>query len=200
MTTPRTSSAPSLTTADYPRGVDGTYRTSYWLIVALVCTGILAFRLPLLQDVGAKHTWSRTSCLLAFPLHVLESRQDYGSLGCNHSISRDPLRLGGKLYSTGIATHANASIRFEPIPVALSGEHFSGRVGLSDHVVYVGGSAVASIRINGVEQWRSRRLVAGVVDSFSVAVSPGNVIELVVSDANDGIRSDEVAWIDLQIH
>ena len=41
--------------------------------------------------------------------------------------------------------------------------------------------------------------MAGVVDTFQVAVGPGNSIELVVDDAGDGIYSDEVAWVDLQI-
>ena len=170
-----------------------------WLCVAVVCLSIILSRLHLLYDIRAGHNWSKTSCLIAFPLRIVESHQDYGNLGCNRSISGDSMRLGGKLYTSGITTHANARIQFEPVPAALGTGHLSGRVGLSDHVVYLGGSAVASILIDGVKQWGSQKLVSGIVESFRVSVAPGNKIELVINDAGDGIRSDEVAWIDLQI-
>lgn len=170
-----------------------------WILVAVIFASFIAWRLPLLEQIFYRLAWSKASCSLAFPIRVAESSQDYGELGCNHSISHDDIRLAGKRYTVGIATHANARIQFEPIPVSFTGSHFAGLVGLSDHVVYVGGSTVASIWINGIEKWRSRRLVAGVIDSFLVAVTPGDAIELIVEDAGDGIHSDEVAWIDLRI-
>jgi hypothetical protein len=170
-----------------------------WLAALFFFSGFIALRLPLLQDLPHRQAWSKSSCRLAFPLAVVASRQDYGDLGCNRSISRDAVRLGGLLYAYGISTHAHARIQFEPVPPTMRAGHFTGLVGLSDHVVYVGGSVDASIRVNGIERWRSRRLVAGVVESFRVPVESGSSIELVVGDAGDGIRSDEVAWARLQI-
>lgn len=170
-----------------------------WGLVLLFFCGFLALRYTVLEDLFHRQSWSKSSCRLAFPLQIVASRQDYGELGCNRSISKDAVRLGGSVHVVGISTHAHAHIRFEPMPPTIKAGFFTGSVGLSDYVKSAGGSAEASIHIDGLERWRSRRLVAGVVDSFRVPVASGNSIKLVVDDAGDGIRFDEVAWVRLQI-
>jgi alpha-galactosidase len=170
-----------------------------WFFVVLILSGVVALRFRPIEDLAYKHMWLTSSCRLAFPLSIIQATQDYGELGCNRSISREPIRLGGRIYPFGISTHAKARIQFEPVPITFRPGVFKGIVGLSDHVLFVGGSTEVAVHVNGVERWRSRRLVAGVVDTFQVAVGPGNSIELVVDDAGDGIYSDEVAWVGLQI-
>lgn len=121
----------------------------------------------------------------------------YGSVEMNRAVSQRPLKLGGKLYTRGIGTHAVSEITYD-----LQGRFnmFSALVGVDENNGRPLGSVEFIVIGDGRELWRSgvmRRDEAP--RNCIVRISGVNTLTLKVLDAGDGIDYDHADWVNAKI-
>lgn len=99
------------------------------------------------------------------------------------------IESAGRLFETGIYAHAPARHAY-----ALDGrwQRLEGGCGLPTQS---GGSVVFSIRADGREVFRSRRLGPGQMDRFEIDLTDIDELELVTDDAGDGKAADWGVWL-----
>jgi hypothetical protein len=118
-------------------------------------------------------------------------QQEYGSLQRRHSVEGNPLRIGGREYARGLGTHARSEI------VYLLGNRyrrFEAEVGVDDEKKGMG-SVVFQVVADGRKRFDSG-VVRGKQPARKISVSLEDVeeLQLIVTDAGDGINCDHADW------
>jgi hypothetical protein len=100
------------------------------------------------------------------------------------------LVVGGQLFPRGLYAHAPSSYVYD-----LGGkwQRLSGKAGLADGNE---GSVVFVISGDGKELWRSKKITAGGLASFTLNVADVQELHFQVENANDGNGSDWGIWAD----
>lgn len=130
------------------------------------------------------------TCVLA-DAAATEASVGYGRPVSNRLPEAQPLLIaGGRLFSKGLYAHAPARHVW-----SLGGKW--GRVtGIAAIAEGHDGSVVMSIIADGRELWHSPRLGKGDTAPFDLPVKDAQSLELTVSGANDGNRSDWGLWLE----
>ena len=120
-----------------------------------------------------------------------EAAVGYGRPVSNRLPESEPLLMaGGRLFARGLYAHAPARHAW-----SLGGKW--GRVtGVAAVAEGHDGSVVMSIVADGRELWHSARLREGEMAPFDLQVKDTQRLELIVSDAGDGNRSDWGVWLE----
>ena len=118
----------------------------------------------------------------------------------NESAAGDgkPLTLNGTVYAKGLGAHAASNVR-----VNLGGtcSTFTAKVGVDDEMGDTSPSSVVfKVVVDGVEKYASATLkpTSATVD-VTVPVTGGRTLELVVTDAGDGVSSDHGDWAEAKL-
>ncbi|WP_019586564.1 NPCBM/NEW2 domain-containing protein [Deinococcus apachensis] len=113
------------------------------------------------------------------------------SNGEKHGNDGNPLSIGGVKFERGFGAHANSSMAF-----ALAGQcqTFTTSVGMDDEVANRG-SAIFQVYADGEKLYDSG-VVRGADPARALSVDVGgrNELQLVVTDAGDGINYDHADW------
>jgi hypothetical protein len=119
--------------------------------------------------------------------------QGWGALHFDRSVEGRTLRMRDRTYARGLGTHAPSRLLFE-IPPGL--DEFAATVGIDDETAGAG-TAVARVRLDGVEVYRSG-LLTGLSEPETVRVplKGARQLELLADDGGDGQRYDHVNWAD----
>jgi chitodextrinase/glucose/arabinose dehydrogenase len=107
------------------------------------------------------------------------------------------LRLRGKTYAKGLGVHANARVVY-----ALGGSYtrFKADIGVDDSKTSVAASIVFEVKADGVSLFRSEVLRASsAVVAVDVDLTGRQQLELLVSDAGNGVDSDHGDWADARL-
>lgn len=112
------------------------------------------------------------------------------------SIDGNALTIGGKVYADGVGSHAESSFALQ-----LDGKarEFTAAVGI-DSEVGEKGSAEFVVMIDGREAFRSGVMKGGqAAKEVKVPLGGVKLLELVVTEAGDGIDYDHADWADARI-
>ncbi len=117
----------------------------------------------------------------------------YGTIQKNKSIGGNTLKIRGSTYTSGIGTHANSTISYN-----LGGQYntFVSDVGLDDEILSKGtGTVIFRVVGDGVTLFNSGTLTNS-SDAVHIAVDITGVqqLDLIVTDAGDGIDYDHADW------
>jgi alpha-galactosidase len=138
------------------------------------------------------------------PAMLAESSQDYGQLTLDiASHTRTPLRIGGKTYQEGLGSHANSRIVFQlNKPFAA----FVADAGLDKNDDTQRGSVDGKGSVVFVVKGDGRELVKTPVCRYGdapkhieVALNHVAQLELIITDAGDGISFDQADWADARL-
>ncbi len=120
--------------------------------------------------------------------------QEWGEPKTNQTVDSKPLSVGGKVYQTGIGTHARSKIEFR-VPKDVS--KFESFFGVDDQGTEIVGSVVFEVKVNGKAVFTSAVMRSGdQAQSLSVPVSGGDKLELFAYDAGDGNSYDHASWLE----
>ncbi|MFA6243154.1 MAG: NPCBM/NEW2 domain-containing protein [Candidatus Hydrogenedentales bacterium] len=106
-----------------------------------------------------------------------------------------PMHLGTTPYSNGFYCHAPSRM---VVHLTTPAQKFEALVGVDSNDQTSGGrgSVVFSVAVGGAEVWHSEILREGMpAQAVSVPLNGARDFELLVSDAGDGISSDQADWI-----
>lgn len=127
-------------------------------------------------------------------LDVTAMTAGWGQPRKNQSVTQSPLRISGEQFAHGVGTHAESEVTIE-----LDGKAkwFAAKVGVDDDA----GNAAASLEFiiygDGRELWHSGVCKLGEqARAFRVQLDGIKSLELVVTDAGDGISYDHADWAD----
>ena len=142
--------------------------------------------------------------LLAVPAEIAESdfacaRQEYGETRKGKSVDGNALTLAGKVYTSGIGTHATSMIPID-VPEFEDGVRvFTGVVGVDDEVTAGIGDGVECRILSGTEVlWTSGVIRRGEPKTFRVAVPQGARKLYLLALAVGNNWNDHVDWVNLK--
>lgn len=117
----------------------------------------------------------------------------WGSVHKGRSVDGNLLTLKGRVYPTGVGTHAESRVR-----IALDGnaERFTATVGVDDETGGKG-SVVFEVRKDGRRAVRTRVLRGNdAPQRLDVDLRGAKTMDLIVTDAGDGVDHDHADWAD----
>lgn len=123
--------------------------------------------------------------------------KQYGNLQYDESFDLTPLRLNGKVYSTGLGTHAPSEIRFD-----LDGKYstFESDVGVDDLQRGTPGSVIFRVVVDEKNAFSSHVLVGGSPhETVRIDLTGAKTLTLIVEDAGDGNHNDHADWADAKL-
>jgi alpha-galactosidase len=133
-------------------------------------------------------------------LHLLY--QDFERLGLGTTCMGGPMTIGSRRYQHGLGSHANSRIRvFSPEPIG----KFTASAGVENNSVTnpdgrAIGSVVFAVLAGNRELYRSKLMLAGKeAEKIDVDVGGARVIDLVVTDGDNGTACDWADWADAAI-
>ena len=116
----------------------------------------------------------------------------WGHAQTNLSITRQPLSLGGKAFAHGVGTHAESEVA---IQLDGKAQWFSAQAGIDDHASNQLASVEFVVTGDGRELWRSGICHYGEpARDCRVSLAGVQLLELTVTDAEDGIDYDHADW------
>jgi hypothetical protein len=123
-------------------------------------------------------------------------QQEYSSLQRRHSVEGNPLRIGGREYARGLGTHARSEIVYR---LDNRYQRFQAEVGVDDEKKGLG-SVVFQVVADGRKLFDSG-VVRGKQPARKISVSLDGVeeLQLIVTDAGDGINCDHADWADARL-
>ncbi len=125
-------------------------------------------------------------------LDVSAMSAGWGQPRANQSITQKPIRLGGTKFENGVGTHAESEVT-----IRLDGKAkwFSAKVGVDDNASNATASVEFIISGDGRELWRSGICKLGEQPrDCRVKLDGIKSLELVVTDADNGINHDHADW------
>lgn len=127
-----------------------------------------------------------------------EARQDYGSLGIDRSVMGKPLQIGERRFQRGLGTHANSRITYD---VEGPCQRFEAWVGVDAEMRgYSASSVVFKVLTDGRVVFQSGIMRLDTpAKRVSVPLDGVRELQLVVTDAGDGITCDHADWADAVI-
>ena len=120
--------------------------------------------------------------------------QGWGRLQTNRSVWERPMNIGGQQFRRGLGTHAKSEIVYD-----LGGQYnrFEAWAGPD---MATAGSMQFAVVVDGVERWRSRRMVRGDrAERVSVDLAGARELRLLVDDGGDNIMGDHANWADARL-
>jgi arylsulfatase A-like enzyme len=125
----------------------------------------------------------------------VEAEQGWGRLRVRRSVGNRPLTVGGRVYDTGLGTHAPGHIRYD-----LEGNYarLDGLVGRDDEAM--DGLIEAEIWVDGALAFTSGPLRKGQSTPFSISLDGAQSLELRSLDGGDSTRGDHVDWMNTRLH
>ena len=128
--------------------------------------------------------------LSALDLNAVE--QEWGVARRNRSVDGHPLTIAGKVYASGIGTHASGLLEMRTDGNAL---RFRATVGVDDETT--GGGTVRFLVVaDGKTLFDSGTLRKGDAKTVDVDLSGAKIVRLVVEDGGDGNDNDHADWAD----
>ena len=136
-------------------------------------------------------------------LKPVSARVGRGTLGINKSFSGKPLKLDGNVYASGLGTHAPSTVIYA---IPKGSKRFVSVVGLDDAVKTDTSASVVFRIVGDVKEMGEPPVVLAEslrLDNvhirtwaFDVELDPRfREIQLVVTDAGDGMTSDHADWV-----
>ena len=138
----------------------------------------------------------------AVPVALVSATQDFGSLTVNASChTHTPLRLGNKTYECGLGTHANSRIVFH---LAAPCKRFVADVGVDTNEDTKRGADKASVVfiVKGDDRELAKTPICRFAEAprhIDVSLDGVRQLELIVTDADDGISFDQADWADARL-
>jgi hypothetical protein len=124
------------------------------------------------------------------------TKQDFGILKLNKSLSDGPLKINKIYYDSGFGTHANSFIK---VRLNKKAKKLLGACGIDD-ATQGKGSIRCIIGANGRQLYASQIITGGSQPSeFEVNVDGIEHLEFIVSGGPDGITSDHANWVNLRL-
>jgi len=125
------------------------------------------------------------------------SRQGWGTLNTDKSVSGTPLSVGGKRFEHGLGTHAQSEIVYDLEEMSVKA--FTAMVGaddaLKDHPDVKKASMVFQVYVDGVSKFDSGVMHIGdQAKPVNVDLTGAKILKLVVTDAGDGVSCDHADW------
>jgi hypothetical protein len=120
--------------------------------------------------------------------------QGWGTLQLNRSVWEKPLNIGGTSFRRGLGTHAHSEITY-----ALDGSYrrFCAWAGPD---MATNGSMVFAVQVDGVERWRSPRMVRGdQPQEIQIDLNGARELRLIVEDGGDNIMGDHADWAEAKL-
>jgi len=128
-------------------------------------------------------------------METKENSQGWGSLQIDKSVDKNRLSVGGFLYSKGIGTHANSTIKY-----ILDGNYgfLEGSCGLDDEQNR--GNKIECLIYADEKMIYDSGIFQGYLNPhyFKVPVKGVKEIKLVVEDGGDGINCDHADWLEVK--
>jgi len=125
--------------------------------------------------------------------------QDYGPSPYqqrNRRVDNNPLRIAGQTYDHGLGTHANSHLRFL---VRNRYAEFQAQVGVDDEKQGAG-TVVFQVFVDGEKAYDSGVMRGNdPAKPVQVSLDGADVLELVVTDADDGINCDHADWVNARL-
>ncbi len=155
--------------------------------------------LTLLLSIATASSWITTTraesvWLDELPLAGMSS--GWGQAQSNLSVTSTPLRIGGKQFERGVGTHANSECWIE---LAGRATLFSALVGVDDNAHDQRASLEFSIFADDKEVYRSGVCRLGDAPrDVRIDLAGVKFLELVVTDAGDGVDFDHANWAEAQ--
>ena len=125
------------------------------------------------------------------PTHCV---QGWGTLQANRSVWEKPLNIGGTSYRRGLGTHARSEITY-----ALDGSYqrFCAWAGPD---MATNGSMIFAVLVDGVERWRSPRMVRGdQPQPVQIDLHGARELRLIVEDGGDNFMGDHADWAEARL-
>lgn len=112
----------------------------------------------------------------------------------NQAVTERPLSIGGQKFERGVGTHANSE---SWITLVGKTKLFTAKVGVDDNANNSGASIEFLVYGDGRELWRSGVCKWGDKPrECRVELSGIKILELVVTDAGDGVNFDHADWVE----
>ena len=125
-------------------------------------------------------------------LDLAAVQQDWGEAQANQSVDKHPLTIGGRVFETGVGTHASSQLCVQLGGAATS---FHAFVGADDETLPNKGSIAFRVLGDGKELWKSGLLHTGdAAKECNVALAGVKTLLLLVEDGDDGISYDHADW------
>ena len=144
--------------------------------------------------ISAGSGWAAAETVRLEDLDLGGMSSGWGKPQKNQSVTERPLSIGGQKFERGVGTHANSESW-----ITLDGKtkSFTAQVGVDDNANNGGASIEFVVYGDGRELWRS-----GVCKwrdaprQCRVDLNGVKILELVVTDAGDGVDFDHANWAD----
>jgi alpha-galactosidase len=142
----------------------------------------------------------RPEAVATGPVTFAGARQDWKHLTADVSChTLTPLQIGQKRYAKGLGAHANGTASFQLHAPLVS---FLADVGVDVNPDTQGrrGSVVFSVKVDGRKVLRTPVCRGGEPPrAISLSLTNATMLELVVSDAGDGISYDQADWAEARL-
>jgi len=125
-------------------------------------------------------------------LDLAAVQQDWGEAQANRSVDKHPLTIGGRVFETGLGTHANSTLS-----VGLDGAatRLHAFVGADDETLPNKGSIEFRVLGDGKELWKSGLMHTGdAAKECALPLAGIQTLLLLVEDGGDGISYDHADW------
>ncbi|MCX6224216.1 MAG: NPCBM/NEW2 domain-containing protein, partial [Bacteroidia bacterium] len=140
----------------------------------------------------ASCTTNKNETVRLSALDLTGTRQGWGKVQIDKSVTGKELSIAGKKYQFGVGTHAASTIRLQ---LKRKTVRFQAEVGVDDQALNTQGSIVFRITGDGKTLWESPVMKAGAA-SVPIDLEINKVKELIlmVTDAGDGADYDHADW------
>ena len=130
-------------------------------------------------------------------LDLSQMKQEWGEPHKGKSIENKTMTIGGKKFEYGVGTHAISRFAVDLKGVA---KYFKAKVGLDDEITSEPGSVVFKVYVDKKKVYESG-ILKGKNPPKEVQVNLKNAkrLDLIVTDAGDGIHYDHADWADAVI-
>jgi hypothetical protein len=112
----------------------------------------------------------------------------------------DKIQINGVVFEKGLGTHANSSLEYD---LNASCSSFTASVGVDDAKKYapkIGGTVVFQVLIDGSERFNSGLMKRGMsAQNLNLDLRGAGRLQLVATDAGDGVAFDHADWANAQI-
>ncbi len=131
-------------------------------------------------------------------LDLTKTNQGFGKARANLSVNGKPLSIAGQKFASGIGTHAASSLL---VDLNQAATRFTALVGVDDDTNGNPKSSVQfMVKAGNKVLWESGVMKSGQsAQKVDVDVTGVQILQLIVTDAGDGIDNDHANWADAKI-
>ncbi len=142
--------------------------------------------------ISSSCTGGKNDTIRLSSLDLSGTRQGWGTVMLDKSVTGKDLSIAGKKYEYGVGTHSNSRIRLE---LHKNTFRFQAEVGVDDQALDHPGSIVFIVKADGKILWQSPVMKPGSpAVPVDLKISGVKDLELLANDAGDGIDYDHADW------